>query len=49
VGWQKMLEDTGFVDVSIGEAVDTFGDAEGEEKARQFDVYGYAFLAMKPA
>lgn len=43
-----MLEETGFVDVHIGEAVDTFGGATGEEKARAFDVYGYAFLARRP-
>jgi hypothetical protein len=43
-----MLEDTGFVDVEIGDAVDTFGGADGEEKARAFEVYGYAFLARKP-
>ena len=43
-----MLEDTGFVDVRIGEAVDTFGGASGEDKARAFEVYGYAFLARKP-
>jgi hypothetical protein len=43
-----MLEDTGFVHVRIGEAVDTFGGASGEEKARAYEVYGYAFLAVKP-
>ena len=43
-----MLQDTGFVDVQIGEAVDTFGGAEGEEKARTFEVFGYAFLARRP-
>lgn len=43
-----MLEDTGFRSVRIGDAVDTFGDAEGEEKARQFAVYGYSFMADKP-
>jgi hypothetical protein len=43
-----MLEDTGFVGVRIGEGVDTFGGATGEEKARAYDVYGYAFLARKP-
>ena len=42
-----MLEDTGFVEVRIGEAVDTFGGASGEEKARTYEVYGYAFLARK--
>ena len=43
-----MLEDTGFVDVQIGEAVDTFGGAEGEDKARAYEVYGYTFQARKP-
>ena len=43
-----MLEDTGFVDIQIGDAVDTFGGASGEEKARTYEVYGYAFLAVKP-
>ena len=43
-----MLEDTGFVDVVIGDAVDTFGGASGEEKARAYEVFGYAFLAVKP-
>jgi hypothetical protein len=42
-----MLEDTGFVDVKIGAAVDTFKGASGEEKARKFAVYGYPFLAYK--
>ena len=28
----------------IGDAVDTFGGATGEENARAFEVYGYAFL-----
>ena len=43
-----MLEDTGFVDIRIGDPVDTFGGAEGEEKARAFEVFGYAFLARRP-
>ena len=43
-----MLEDAGFVDVQIGDAVDTFGGATGEEKTRAFEVFGYAFLARKP-
>ena len=42
-----MLEDVGFVDVQIGPAADTFGGAAGEEKARAFEVFGYAFLARK--
>jgi hypothetical protein len=43
-----MLEDTGFIDVQIGDAVDTFGGATGQDKARTFEVYGYAFLARRP-
>ena len=42
-----MLEDTGFVDAVVGEAVDTFAGAKGEGNARAFDVYGYAFLARR--
>jgi len=42
-----MLEDAGFVDVVIGEAVDTFGGTKGEDKARAFAVYGYAFMATR--
>jgi hypothetical protein len=33
----------------VGPPVDTFGGASGEDKARAFEVYGYAFLARKPA
>jgi arsenite methyltransferase len=44
-----MLEEIGFVDVRIGPAVDTFGGAAGEDKARAFDVHGFAFLARNPA
>ena len=43
-----MLEDVGFVDVTIGPAADTFGGASGQEKARAYEVYGYAFLARQP-
>ena len=44
-----MLEDSGFENVAIGPAVDTFGDATGEAKARSFEVFGYAFLAHRTA
>ncbi len=44
-----MIEETGFVEVQIGPAADTFGGASGEDKARAFEVYGYAFLARKLA
>ena len=43
-----MLEDSGFVEVRVGDAVDTFGGAAGEDKARTYEVYGYAFLARRP-
>jgi hypothetical protein len=42
-----MLEDSGFVGVAIGDAVDTFGGSRGEANARTFDVRGYAFLARR--
>jgi hypothetical protein len=42
-----MLEQSGFVDIQIGPPVDTFGGADGESKARLFEVFGYAFLAHK--
>jgi hypothetical protein len=44
-----MLQDSGFTEVMIGEPVDTFGGARGEGKARAFEVYGYAFMACRPA
>ena len=43
-----MLEDVGFADVQVGPAADTFGGAAGEDKARAYEVYGFAFLAHKP-
>ena len=42
-----MLEEAGFADVAIGPAVDTFAEAGGEDKARAYEVYGYAFLARR--
>ena len=42
------MEGCGFTAVEIGPAVDTFGGARGEDKARAFEVYGHAFLARKP-
>jgi hypothetical protein len=44
-----MIEDSGFTEVHIGPAVDTFGGAGGEAKARSFGVYGYVFMAHKPS
>jgi hypothetical protein len=42
------LEEIGFVDVRVGNPVDTFGGATGEANARAFDVSGHAFFARKP-
>jgi arsenite methyltransferase len=44
-----MMEQVGFIGVRIGPAVDTFRGAGGEKKARLFAVFGYPFLARKPA
>ena len=44
-----MLEEAGFVDVVVGDPVDTFGGADGEDNARTFDVLGYPFLARRPS
>jgi hypothetical protein len=43
-----MLEAAGFTAVQIGQPIDTFGGATGEDKARAYDVYGYAFCARRP-
>jgi hypothetical protein len=43
-----MLEEAGFTEVEIGPPVDTFAGASGEDKARAYEVYGYAFLAWRP-
>ena len=43
-----MLEAVGFIDIQIGDPVDTFGGASGEEKARAYEVFGYPFLAYRP-
>jgi hypothetical protein len=42
-----MLEESGFENIKIGPAVDTFGGAIGEKSARAFEVFAYAFLATK--
>jgi hypothetical protein len=42
-----MLDETGFVEVTIGPPADTFGGASGERNARTYEVYGYAFRAQR--
>ena len=44
-----MMRDIGFVDIEVGPPCDTFAGAGGEKNARKFEVFGYAFLARKPA
>ena len=44
-----MLPDSGFTNVVIGDPADTFGGAKGEDNARAFQVYGYPFMARRPA
>jgi hypothetical protein len=41
------MKEAGFVDIEVSKPFDTFGDARGEKNARQFDVYGYTFMARK--
>ena len=43
-----MLTEVGFIDIEIGPPVDTFGGAKGETNARAYEVFGYAFRAVKP-
>ena len=43
-----MLTEVGFVDIVVGDPVDTFGGAGGERNAREYDVRGYPFLARRP-
>lgn len=46
--WTELMVDAGFVDVEVGEPVDTFGGAPGEDNARRFEVFGHPFYARKP-
>ena len=46
-GWPTMLEAAGFVEIVIGEAVDTFGRAGGEGNARAYEVNWYACRARR--
>ena len=39
-----ILEAAGFTNITIGDAVDTFGQSSGEGNARTFEVFGYSFL-----
>ena len=43
-----MLEQSGFDQVRIGPAYNTFDGARDEANARAYAVFGYAFLARSP-
>ncbi|MCD9623704.1 methyltransferase domain-containing protein [Rhabdothermincola salaria] len=45
--WCAAIEEAGFTGLSVGMAVDTFGGAPGEERARSFDVYSHTFRARR--
>jgi SAM-dependent methyltransferase len=47
-GWQEVVRGAGFAELVVGPPIDTFGGAGGESNARQFEVFGYPFLAHKP-
>lgn len=42
-----MLEEAGFVDIEIGDAVDVFAGARGEAKARSFETVSLTFYARR--
>jgi hypothetical protein len=44
-----VIRRAGLVEVELGNRVDTFAGAGGEDKARQFGTYGYSIRAGKPA
>lgn len=46
--WRALITEAGFVDVVVGEPVDTFGGAPGEGNARSYGVFGHPFFARKP-
>jgi SAM-dependent methyltransferase len=46
--WCGAITAVGFVDVSVGMAVDAFGGSGGERNARAYDVFAHVFLARKP-
>jgi arsenite methyltransferase len=46
--WCDLITGAGFVEVAVGLATDSFGEAAGEERARAFGVFGHTFRARKP-
>lgn len=46
--WCQLVVDAGFTRLAVGLPTDTFGDADGEARARSFEVFGHTFRARKP-
>lgn len=46
--WSDHITAAGFTELSVGLPTDTFGGAEGESRARSFEVFGHTFRAVKP-
>lgn len=42
-----MITGAGLVEVELANQIDTFADAAGEDKARQFGTFGYSIRARK--
>ncbi|MDZ7732820.1 MAG: methyltransferase domain-containing protein [Acidimicrobiia bacterium] len=46
--WCELIDAAGFTGVSVGMPTDTFGEAEGEPRARDYEVFAHTFRARKP-
>jgi SAM-dependent methyltransferase len=46
--WTDAIAAAGFVSVAVGSPTDTFAGAAGETRARNYQVFGHTFRAVKP-
>jgi SAM-dependent methyltransferase len=46
--WTDVIAAAGFVSVAVGLPTDTFAGAAGETRARNYQVFGHTFRAVKP-
>ena len=46
--WIDAIAEAGFIEIAVGLPTDSFGGAAGEARARQYDVIGHTFRAVKP-
>lgn len=46
--WTDAIAAAGFVSVAVGPPTDTFAGAAGETRARNYEVFGHTFRAVKP-